>query len=365
MISGDRSLSIGKAGAFLSTLEELHTHFERIDIICPRPAGDGRQTRQILGNVHIHPSSSSLLMQPFFIRKKGLELWKEHQHDAMTVHDYPPFYNSIGARMLRRKAKIPTSVEIHHIVGWPKPASLSERIGRTLSKHFLPSQLQHFDAVRTVNESVKNLLTTWGVLPQKIQIVPSAYLDHSLIDAAKNPTKKYDIVFCGRLTANKGLLPLIEALRKISGSTMLVIGDGPLKSTAEARVQALGLGSRVTFAGWLPTSQDTARAIASGRLFVMNSKSEGNPRVAVEAMAYGLPIVATKVGIMPDILREGVNGMFTDGSAKDLARVIGNALQDSNKLESMGREAAAIRNRFEKKASIKNYAEFLKSLSAM
>jgi hypothetical protein len=67
MISGDRTLATGKVGAFAAMMEEFHHHFERIDIICPAVSTSERVVRQVYGNVHIHPSPTSLLSQPFFI----------------------------------------------------------------------------------------------------------------------------------------------------------------------------------------------------------------------------------------------------------------------------------------------------------
>jgi glycosyltransferase involved in cell wall biosynthesis len=369
MISGDRSLASGKAGAFSETLAELHTHFERIDILCPRVDAT-QQIRVIYNNVYIHPSHFPLLLQPFFIWQKGKELLRTHQHDVMTVHEYPPFYNGIGARLLKGailrqdsgQVGIPAALEIHHLVGWPVAASLSEWIGRMMTKYAIGSHTQSFDAVRVVNTTVKSELTAWGTPAEKIAVVPSVYLDHQAINAAKNQEKKFDLVFAARLADNKGLLPVLDAMSLMKGKTLLVIGDGSLKAAAQARVQARGIGDRVTFTGWLPTAHDVLCSIASGRLFVMNSKSEGNPRVAIEAMALGVPVLATRVGILPEVIRDGSSGVFTDGTAEDIALKADALLRDERKCRTLGLEAAKIKDRFEKTAAIKTYADFLKSL---
>ncbi len=359
MISGDRSLASGKEGAFSAMLTEFALHFERIDIICPKTRDTRLETRVFPANVHIHPSPHGLWRQVSWIKKKGMEIAAAEHPDVMTVHEYPPFYNGLGARALSRMAGIPAVLEIHHIVGWPVPASVTEQIGFILSRLLLGGHANQFAAVRVVNETVKKLLSTWGVREEKISVVPSVYLDHGIIDSSKNQEKKYDLTFAARLTDNKGLLPVIEALAVLPDRKLLVIGDGPQRHAAEARAKSLGIADQVTFTGWLPTALDTAKAIASGKVFVMNSKSEGNPRVAVEAMALGLPILATKVGIMPDIMKEGVNGYFTDGSAKDIAEKATKILLDESGMQRMGNSATNIRSAFEKKAAIKAYADFL------
>lgn len=363
MISGDRTLAAGKTGAFSSMMEEFHTHFDRIDIICPRVSAE-RIVRTVYGNVFIHPSPYGLLLQPWFIRRKGRQLFRAHHHDVMTIHEYPPFYNGNGARMLRKKTGIPAVEEIHHIVGSPRAANFSEYVGRLLSRWKLPCSVRTFDATRVVNEGVKNVLASWGAPSNKIHVISSVYLDHAVIDAAKNQPKKFDTVFCSRLVDNKGLDEVIVALNNVPNATLLIVGDGPLRASMEEKVKFLGMEGRVTFTGWLKTSEEVARAVASGKIFLMNSKSEGNPRVAVEAMALGLPVIATKVGIMPDLIGEGVNGIFTDGSTGDVARKLQSLLVDSAKIAAMGREAMTVRERFEKKAAIKAYADFLKSFAS-
>ncbi len=386
MISGDRSLAAGKAGAFSETLGELCKHFERIDILCPIPnpnpspahstgsgqAGRGEnQVRVIHDKVYIHPSPHGLWYQPFWILKKGKELFAVHHHEVATVHEYPPFYNGIGARLLKRRILrqdsgqvcIPAVLEIHHIVGWPNASSFSESIGGMLSKFFLASHTKKFEAVRVVNQAVQNVLVQWGVEQRKISIVPSVYLDQQLVAELRNTPKKFDLVFAARLTDNKGLLPVLRSLTFLPNATLLVIGDGSIRSQAEALARSLGVSSRVMFAGWLPAARNVLEGIASGKLFIMNSKSEGNPRVAIEAMALGVPVLATRVGIMPDAIVDGLNGVFTDGSAEDIAVKAQTLLSDNQKRASMGTEAMTIAGRFEKATAIKNYADFLKSLA--
>ncbi len=362
MISGDRTLAVGKQGAFFETLTELCKHFERIDILCPN-VRSSRQVRVLYDNVYIHPSSRGLWYQPFWILKKGRELFQAHHHDVMTVHDYPPFYNGIGARLLKRKTGIPGVLEIHHIVGWPKASSLYEYIGRILSRVFLPSHTRKFESVRVVNGTVRSLLIQWGALSERIKVVPSIYLDHRLVSSTRNAEKKFDLVFAARLAHNKGLMQAIRTLALLPAATLLVIGDGPVRHRAEMLVRSLGIVSRITFSGWLPASGEVLSAIASGRLFVMNSRSEGNPRVAIEAMACGVPVLSTKVGIMPDVIVDGINGMFTDGSSKNIAAKAGALLADEALLQRMSVEAMKIADRFEKTSAIRNYAEFLKSIA--
>jgi glycosyltransferase involved in cell wall biosynthesis len=376
MISGDRSILQGKKGAFWYTLEEFCKSWDRIDIIVPRcETRDLRlETRekedthvsglksQVFPNVYFHPSPKALWYQPWWILRKGQELIAEHRHDVMTVHEYPPFYNGLGALWLWKKCKIPYALEIHHIVGYPTAASFQELIGRWMARLFLGWDAKRAAAVRTVSSSVAKVLPSFGIHSEKISIVPSFYLDHSLGSLKVPDAKKFDLVFAGRLVANKGLSNLLKALKGIPEATLLIIGDGPLRSFHEAEAEKLGIASRVTFVGWLPTQEEVMQQMLKAQVFVLPSLSEGGPRIALEAMAAGLPVLSTKVGVMPDVLEEGKNGLFTSGSVEDLRQKIIYLLSNEAVCERLGTEARKILDRFERRTLIGNYASFLQRL---
>lgn len=361
MISGDRSLLQGKQGAFYATLQEFHTHWERIDVITPRTEESLLSPKEFFGNVFFHPCSSGLFGQPGWIEKKGKELIAQHGHQVMTVHEYPPFYNGIGARRLIKATNVPAVYEIHHLIGEPQPASFIEWIGRLLSRVSLKADLKPAAKIRTVNANVRDTLVRWGVDAGRIQVVPSFYLDRDVLKPDSGVTKQYDVVFCGRLAANKGLMDVIRAVASLPEVTLLVIGDGEVRTEAETLAQSLGVVDRVTFCGWLPTQNDVMKSIQSAKIMVMHSKSEGGPRVSLEAMALGMPVIATKVGVMPDVIQGGVNGVLTGGTVTELAGHIKQLLANDDLRSRMGAEAAKIIERFEKKKLVKDYADFLKA----
>lgn len=345
MISGDRSVLQGKKSAFYYTLEGFCKHWERIDVICPT-ALTMTQKRTIFPNVFFHPSVSGLWYQPWWIVKKGQELIVEHHHNVMTVHEYPPFYNGLGAKWLHRKTNIPYALEIHHIVGYPKASSIQELIGRWMSRMLLKWEAKEAAVVRCVNQGTKKVLGEWGL--KNIKVVPSFYLDRKALttchpepdEGSTCPKKKYDIIFCGRDVPNKGLTEVREATKRI-GATLLAIGTDV----------------------WMETKEEVYKAMQSGKVFVMNSKSEGGPRVLLEAMALGMPVIATRVGIALDVIEEGVNGIFTTGDTDDLAAKIHFLLKDESLRNRLGAQAKKVLEKFNKEDLVRGYADFLKSVS--
>jgi glycosyltransferase involved in cell wall biosynthesis len=373
MISGDRGILQGRKGAFFYTLEEFHRHWERIDVICPRAApqpsprlrlaGSGElPASSLFGNVFFHPSPRSLFFQLPWIFKRGQQLIADYHHSVMTVHEYPPFYNGLGARWLSKVTGVPYALEIHHIVGYPWTASFRECIGRWLSRWFLPWEARSAAAVRCVSRETERVLRSWGIPAGKIQIVPSFYLDRDALLSDLSIPRDYDLVTCGRLVANKGLTALLKAVARLPKVSLLVIGDGPRRFSLEALAHRLGIAHRVTFAGWLPVKEEVYRNLQRAKIFVMNSRSEGGPRVALEAMALGLPVVATRVGVMPEVLEEGVNGVFTTGRASDLAETLRRLLTDAALCERLGSFAHSIFDRFERRRLVADYAHFLQTL---
>lgn len=371
MISGDRSILSGQRGAFWYTLQEMRKHWDRIDIICPRSTKSAQrvedreknQAYDVPSNVLFHPCPWGLWAQMLWIEEKGKQLLAAHHHDVMTVHEYPPFYNGRGALRLHRQTRIPFALEVHHIVGWPVASGFKEWLGHELSRWMLPGEARAAARVRTVSAAVEQELTSWGIPSDNISVIPSFYLDHALIKRVAAPPKSYDIAFCARLVENKGLLRVIEALRYLPDARLLVIGDGPMRGAAEHRARRMGIHDRVNFLGWLPTLEAVLEAVLAARTFVMSSLSEGGPRSALEAMACGMPVIATRVGVMPEVIEDGVNGLFTDGSPEDIAAKAGMLLQDAKKREHMGRAARGILERFERGKLVEKYAEFLKEIA--
>lgn len=364
MISGDRSLLRGTHGPFLEMLTEFARHWERIDIITPCVPDAQMELVTLPVNVGLHPSPYGLLRQSQWIRRKGKELLSLHGHQVMTVHEYPPFYNGLGAYLLKRDTGVHYALEIHHVVGEPVAASFKEFFGRILSRGVLAFDAAPASAVRVVSRSVYDVLLGFGLPEDKLRVVPSFYLDHQSLAKIHAPAQKQvDLVTAARLVPNKGIDRLLTGLASVPGVTLQIIGDGPQRQALEALTDTLGLRPRVTFTGWLPTPQDVWFAIASARLFVLSSLSEGGPRSALEAMALGVPVLATRVGVMPEVIQDGQNGFFTTGTADDIGMKVGEVLFGSLNLSSVGERGKQSVARFDRTTLIRDYAQFLQSLA--
>jgi len=128
-----------------------------------------------------------------------------------------------------------------------------------------------------------------------------------------------------------------DLCRRRSNIRFLVVGDGELRSTLERQAGALGLGACVHFLGW---RRDLEPIYADLDLVVLSSRNEGTPACLIEAMAAGLPVVATRVGGVPDlVVDEKTGSLVPPGDPGALSRAIEALLCDPDRRREMGRLA--------------------------
>lgn len=152
----------------------------------------------------------------------------------------------------------------------------------------------------------------WGLDPGRVVVVPNPAPALG-VEAAD---ERRGFVFAGRLTRQKALDTALEAVARVPGAELLVLGDGPDRSRLERQAAELGLNGRVKFAGSVPRAE-VLRALASAEALVLSSDWENFPHTAVEALALGTPLIATSVGGVPEIVTDGVNGLLVPPSRPD------------------------------------------------
>lgn len=138
------------------------------------------------------------------------------------------------------------------------------------------------------------------------------------------------IGYVGRLSEEKGVRRLVEGFAQMSDRTseLMIIGDGPLREELEALVDASGLSGRVHWAGWVP-HDELGERLNQLHLLVLPSYTEGLPNVMLEAMACGTPVLAPKVGSIPDVLEDGSTGyLMDDNDAATICKSMQRALND-------------------------------------
>lgn len=357
MLSGDNSIARGLDTAFYQMLARFSQYWQRIDILVPTAPDATAGT--IHGNVHVHPAPQHRSLQPLFIRRKGQQLLRERRYHLVVSHDFGFFYNGIGAYWLLRGSDVPYVSEIHHVEGYPHAVTLREQLWRAAAMRYLPFAGRHVAAFRTVNQEVPQLLAELGIPAAKIRVLPSLYIDFRIFQP-QNTAKHYDVLFVGRLASNKGVRSLLEAIATIRQTyphiRLAIRGEGPLRSVLEAQIKAHHLQANVTFVPRLPDSEALAKLYNSAKMLVCASTVEGNPRVTVEAMACGVPVISSPVGIMPELITHGQNGLLFPWDVEDLAAQIMRLLSDDALCTRMGEAGRLSVQHFNAEAIIANYA---------
>ncbi len=146
------------------------------------------------------------------------------------------------------------------------------------------------------------------------------------------------MLFVGRVVYQKGLDLLLEALAGIATIPweMVVAGDGSQREALGSRARALGIGERIRFAGWL-RGDEILRAYREANLFVFPSRHEGMPNAVLEAMAAGLPVVASRIAGSEELVESGETGLLVPPEdSASLRQALATLLPDAPRRAAMG-----------------------------
>ncbi len=163
------------------------------------------------------------------------------------------------------------------------------------------------------------------------------------LDRLPPPTSHADehvrLIFVGRLSAEKGIAGLFEALAQTASLASLrlaVVGDGPLSDVLRHQAGQLAISDKVEFLGRL-SEAETLVEIAKSDVLILPSFMEGLPVVLMEALALGVPIIASRVAGIPELVRDGTTGILFDPSNwAELTRAIDRLARDPDLRHRLG-----------------------------
>jgi glycosyltransferase involved in cell wall biosynthesis len=196
------------------------------------------------------------------------------------------------------------------------------RIHRTVTAFIAPSRF------------MQRQLHGWGIPPDRVELIPN-FVRTDIAACAKSGERG---VYVGRLSAEKGLVPLILALQLAGDPPFRIIGDGPLRPALERLAARIGL-QHLDFPGRIG-AEDVAREVCDSRFLVMPSECEENAPLAVlEAMARGRPVIVSRLGGLPELAEGGTGLIFGAGDTDALARHIRHLSSDERYAGALGSRA--------------------------
>ncbi len=178
--------------------------------------------------------------------------------------------------------------------------------------------LGHADRVVVVSRALGLFVEKYqGVHPENVEVIPNAidparFRTRWALPIPKDFPKEKRIIGCvGRLATQKGQRYLIEAFRRcatqLDGAELMILGSGPHEKALKRRAGSGPLAARIRFAGWRDSVE---QYIPFFDLYVQPSLWEGMPFATMEAMASGVPVVASQVGGLSELIRDGKDGIL-------------------------------------------------------
>lgn len=286
---------------------------------------------------------------------------REFQPDVIHTHSYVLRYSLPAGLALRKSAMVHT---VHNLA-----AKETDFTGRLL--HRLAFGRRVFAVA--VGEEVRRSYREWyGAEPgatirngidTALFCRPSARqrwrAGHGFQDG------DFLVVSVGRLDPQKNPLGMIEAFAQAFGGDrrgqLLLLGDGSLREAGKRRAAELGVGARVHFLG---VQAEVADVLAASDVFALSSGWEGTPLAVMEAMAAGLPVVATAVGGVPELVSDGETGLLApSGDMRAFAEALSRLAGDPGMRAAMAGAARICAVKFSVETMVAEYASLFERLA--
>lgn len=261
---------------------------------------------------------------------RTLRAWRPH---LMHYHGYrATIVGGVIAGVLRVPGMATYHAEAGRTVGLEKQLAVETPILR---------RLRH---VVAVSPAIRAELRSRGVAESRCSVIANGIADPPV--RRQRQDGRFNIAVVGRLVPGKNVHLVFEAAaalrRDVPGLQVTVAGDGPERQALESRAAALGISDAVRFLGFI---NDVPAMLQTADVLAMPSDTEGLPISILEALAVGVPIVASAVGSIPDVARDGRESwLMPAGDGTALASLLRAVAADPSAAD---RRAAAGRQRFE------------------
>jgi glycosyltransferase involved in cell wall biosynthesis len=284
---------------------------------------------------------------------------QEFAPDVVHCHGYRP---DVLAGWAARGRGLPRVSTVHGFTGGGWKNRFYERLQLRA--------LRRFEGVIAVSRPIRDRLVRIGIPERSITVIPNALRPTDLLPRAEARRRLGlsgtgpVLAWVGRMSREKGLDVLIGALATLRDLpvTLSVLGEGPLRRDLEEQAARLGVTDRLH---WHGTVSGAARYFPAFDGFILSSRTEGTPIALLEAMAAGVPVVATRVGGVPDILAENEAFLVDSEDSAGLSAAIRRLLADPRAASQQGQRAKArVARDFSMEVWIHRHAHFYREILA-
>ncbi|MBA3019133.1 MAG: glycosyltransferase family 4 protein [Proteobacteria bacterium] len=301
---------------------------------------------------HVHileeMSLSNLMISLSFCFSTALILFrKKKEYDLVHFHgaSLPLITNILPLKLYGKK-----------VVAKVASANQGTEAGSLRHKYSLFGQmlirtLKKVDCFVATSKEIKKGLLNDGYIQDRIIGIPN-FVDQGVFHPSDKELRDQAhkdfgfsgetiVTFTGRLVKGKGIGVLLAAWGKVvvdfKNVCLLILGEGPFESRLKEQCQGLGIEKNVKFLGLV---NNVRKYLAMSDIFVFPSFQEGFPNSVLEAMACGLPVIATRIGGIVDVIKDEENGLLVEpGNANQLADALKRLICDAEYASALGRNA--------------------------
>ena len=210
-------------------------------------------------------------------------------------------------------------------------------------KRHIIDTLNRADVLIALSESWKEWFTSVGIAPAKIVVLHNITAEPQVRPQCKVPDGKVHLLFMGELGQRKGVFDIVRGLAKhrneLEGKLELRIGGNTNEEKLMQKIEQGRLQHIVKFEGWV-AGEKKIDLLNWADLFILPSFNEGLPISILEAMSYRMPIISTPVGGIPEVVKDGANGvMVTPGNDEEIFDAIKKYVDDRSLLSKHGEES--------------------------
>ncbi|MCJ7443251.1 MAG: glycosyltransferase family 4 protein [Methanotrichaceae archaeon] len=319
-----------------------------------------------------------LFLKPIY---HGINLWnpaqfilfrkflQEELPDVLHIHDI--YSMSLSLLDAAKCLGIPVILTLHSLLLLCRKVTLFRSDGSFCRRRSIFCRL-YSRAIQEIMSNKPNIVTApsqflldlysqhgFFLKSRKIKLINGIDIDHKKYEKKNN--KNFNILFVGRLGKHKGVHTLIEAVRRIQGDEVRlhIVGGGDYKNDLERLATN---DERIKFYGVMPNSELPFLYGMSDVTVVPSIGFEIAPVVITESFRAGTPVIASRIGGIPEMVEEGHNGLlFSPGSVDELEYVLRNLISDRSMLEQMGRNAYDSAKVYSMKSHIEQVLNIYKS----
>ena len=294
----------------------------------------------------------------FLPERRGIRaLLARRSTDVMHSHGYRSDILDIG---VARGMRVPSVTTLHGFSATDRKARAYEWIQMRAARRA--------SAIVAVSTNVADKLIRSGARPESVHMIRNAIASASSSTDAPAARDRLElgaglqIGWIGRLSSEKGPDVMLEAMAQLADLdvTLSFIGDGPDRTALTQRAEQLGIAQHVRFHGRI---RDAASFLRAFDVVALSSRTEGTPMVILEAMSAGVPIVATRVGGVPDMLSSHEALLVPSEDPTALAGAIRSALTEpAASAERASRAHARLIAEFDTHAWLAQYETLYRSI---